>query len=71
MGYFKVLIASAWVGIITCAIAVLIGLSRRFGWERFGMYAGIFVGGYIALACMCGGFSLVFRCVMTRNRAFR
>jgi len=54
MGFFKVIIAMAPVGIIIALSAVAAASARNQSWGQVGMWLGIGIGGYCGLALMCG-----------------
>ncbi len=54
MGYFKVIIATGGVGVVTAVACVVLSASQYMGWEEFGLWALAFIGVYVALGCACG-----------------
>lgn len=63
MGYFKIIIGTGTVGVLTAVAAVVFAVSTRSGWAVAGYYALGIIGLYAAFGCACG---VANECVIMR-----
>jgi len=60
MGFFKIIIAMAPIGVIIALAAVAAASAENESWGQVGMWLGIGIGGYCVLALVCGTVAACF-----------
>ena len=64
MGYFKIIIATGFAGVVTAIACVVLAASKQLGWGKVGYYLLAFLGVYAA--CGCVG-AIVNECVAAKQ----
>ena len=66
MGYFKTMIATGVLGVVTAVASVVTAFSVKFGWQHAGFWAAVIIGGYCGIVFLCGVLGVLLRVFLPR-----